>query len=46
MMSVAAFGVRGAVPSGSTVKGDSLLVELNGALGESKIFIAYNELVV
>jgi len=46
MMSVAAFGVRGAVPSGSAVKGGSLLVELNGALGESKIFITYNELVV
>jgi len=47
MMSVAVFGVRGAVTSGSTVKGGNLLVDqMNGSLGESEIFIACNELVV
>jgi hypothetical protein len=47
VMSVAAFGVRGAVPSGSTVKGGSLLVDrMDGPLGESEIFIKYDELVV
>ena len=47
MMSVAAFGVRGAVPSGPAVKGGSLLVDLtNGSSGESEIFITCNELVV
>jgi hypothetical protein len=47
MMSVAAFGVRGAVPSGSTVKGGSLLAhQMNGSLGEIEIFITHNELVV
>jgi hypothetical protein len=47
MMSVAAFGVRGAVPSASPVKGGSLLFDqMNGSLGESEIFITYNELVV
>jgi hypothetical protein len=47
MMSMAAFGVKGAVPSGSTVKGGSLLVDqMNGSSGESEIFITYNELVV
>lgn len=47
IMSVAAFGVRGAVPSGSAVKGGSLLVDqMNGSLGESEIFNTYNELVV
>ena len=47
MMSVAAFGVRGAVPSGYAVKGGSLLVDqLNGSLGGSEIFITYNELAV
>jgi len=47
MMSVAAFGVRGAVLSGSTVKGGNLLVDqMNGSLGESEIFVTYNELVI
>lgn len=47
MMTVAAFGVRGAVPSGSTVKGGSLLAEqMNESSGESEIFITYNDLVV
>jgi hypothetical protein len=47
VMSVAPFDVRGAVPSGSTVKGSSLLVyRMDGSLGESEIFIKYDELVV